>query len=109
MGDSFPPNLIQWGLKTDESLGRRSMNNMAVEGLLAMSQGRPDRPFQLADLPEFRNAASGDTGDQNGRRMSITNAMGILRDRLLRAIKRKHVNLDNREGLRAEPGLVSIG
>ena len=52
-----------------------------------MSRGQPDRPFQLAELSEFRNAASGDLGDQTGRRMSITNAMDILRDRLLRAIK----------------------
>merc|ERR1712130_501302 len=105
---SYPSDLMQWGLKTDSSLDRSLMNNMAVEGLLSMSRGQPDRPFQLAELSEFRNAASGDLGDQAGRRMSITNAMDILRDRLLSAIKRKHVNLDSREGLRAEPGLVSI-
>ena len=85
--DTFPSNLIKWGLTTDESLGRSSMNNMAVEGLLSMSQAPGDRLNQLADLAEFRNAASTEVGDQTGRRMSITNAMDILRDRLLRAIK----------------------
>ena len=78
---------MKWGLKTDESPGRSSMNKMAVEGLLSMSRGPADRPFQLVDLSEFRNAVSGEGGDQTGRRMSITNAMDILRDRLLRAIK----------------------
>ena len=52
-----------------------------------MSRGEGDRQTHLADLSEFRNAASSETGDQTGRRMSITNAMDILRDRLLRAIK----------------------
>ena len=61
-----------------------------------MSRGQPDRPFQLAELSEFRNAASGDLGDQTGRRMSITNAMDILRDRLLRAIKVRSHRTDQR-------------
>ena len=52
-----------------------------------MSRGEGDRQTQLADFSEFRNAASTEAGDQTGRRMSITNAMDILRDRLLRAIK----------------------
>ena len=52
-----------------------------------MSRGEGDRQTQLADFSEFRNAASSEAGDQTGRRMSITNAMDILRDRLLRAIK----------------------
>ena len=33
----------------------------------------------------------------------------ILRDRLMRAIKKKHVSLDSREGGWSEPGLISIG
>ena len=53
-----------------------------------MSRGRDhDRLAHLTDLSEFRNAASTEGGEQAGRRMSITNAMDILRDRLLRAIK----------------------
>ena len=52
-----------------------------------MSRGPGDRHNQLADLAEFRNLASSEAGDQAGRRMSITNAMDVLRDRLLRAIK----------------------
>ena len=61
-----------------------------------MSRGQSDRPFQLAELSEFRNTASGDLGDQTGRRMSITNAMDILRDRLLRAIKVRSHGTDQR-------------
>ena len=52
-----------------------------------MTRGEGERQSQLPDFSEFRNAASSEAGDQTGRRMSITNAMDILRDRLLRAIK----------------------
>ena len=44
-------------------------------------------PFQT---PSLLRMQTGETGLHSGRRMSITNAMDILRDRLMRAIKRKH-------------------
>ena len=57
----------------------------------------------LAQLSQFRNnelvpdpdAVGGGNHVTTGRRMSITNAMDILRDRLLRAIKRKQVNVSS--------------
>merc|ERR1711936_1056556 len=101
----------QWGLMTEGGVASsRSVNNMALEGLLSIYRGQTgDRPHFLEDFAHFRNDNSNEGGDQSGRRMSITNAMDILRDRLMRAIKRKHVNLDNRDGVWSEPGLVSIG
>ena len=76
----------------------RSVNNMALvgeqtektgvlnftcqEGLLSIYRGQTgDRPHFLEDFAHFRNDNSNEGGDQSGRRMSITNAMDILRDR----------------------------
>ena len=78
----------------------RSVNNMALvgektektgvlnftcqEGLLSIYRGQAgDRPHFLEDFAHFRNDNSNEGGDQSGRRMSITNAMDILRDRYL--------------------------
>ena len=57
----------------------------------------------LAQLNQFRNnelvpdqeSLGGGSHVNTARRMSITNAMDILRDRLLRAIKRKQVNVSS--------------
>merc|ERR1719347_457686 len=94
MGDN------KWGLRIQQGEDLSWLNHMALEGLLSMykqKQGDSAGP----ELSFLRNGS--------GRRMSITNAMDILRDRLMRAIKRKHVSLDSRESGWSEPGLISIG
>ena len=105
------------------------------EGLLSIYRGGKHHGglASLGDLDSFRNsevedasglASLGSGGGQGGsRRMSITNAIDILRDRVLRAIKRKQVqecvdrlylmiNVQTdgyQEAVWSEPGLVNIG
>ena len=105
------------------------------EGLLSIYRGGKHHGglASLGDLDSFRNsevedasglASLGSGGGQGGsRRMSITNAIDILRDRVLRAIKRKQVQecVDSegvkgncqtdgyQEAVWSEPGLVNIG
>ena len=107
---SYNSNSRYLGLGIKSELGRpgdiswiNNINNMPVEGLLSIYRGK----YPGAGLPplsQFRNnelvdMAGVDTGagtpgsGSGGRRMSITNAMDILRDRLLRAIKRKQTNV----------------
>merc|ERR1712098_199647 len=98
MGDN------KWGLRIQQGEDLSWLNHMALEGLLSMykqKQGDSASP----ELSFLRNGS--------GRRMSITNAMDILRDRLMRAIKRKHsapsVQGDDWAEFAGEPGLGSIG
>merc|ERR1712126_200429 len=105
------------GLKSDHQDSDLSwLNNMPVEGLLSIYRGKHQHG-DLAQLSQFRNnelapdpdAVGGGNHVTTGRRMSITNAMDILRDRLLRAIKRKQVNTEDYQEVWPEPGLVNIG
>ena len=74
---------------------------MPVEGLLSLYRGKYHDGMDLPSMKNFRNqemvdivgTGAGAVAELGGRRMSITNAMDILRDRLLRAIKRKQVNV----------------
>ena len=66
---------------THGTLSPGTINNLALEGLLSLYKGQEEeKPLYLGDFAQFRNSNTG-AGDQSGRRMSITNAMDILRDR----------------------------
>jgi len=111
----------RWGLGlntgSDSGSDYSWINDMPVEGLLSLYRGKYHDGKELPSLKNFRNqemvdiasTGAGAGPDLGGRRMSITNAMDILRDRLLRAIKRKQVNGEDYPELWAEPGLVNIG
>ena len=103
------PGDLSWLDSMPVVRGRVSPHTVTVsrqEGLLSIYRGGKHHGGGLAslgDLDSFRNSevedaiglaslGSGGGGGQGGsRRMSITNAIDILRDRVLRAIKRKQV------------------
>merc|ERR1712227_1181462 len=103
----------RWGLKTDDSSNDLTwLNNMPVEGLLSIYRnGGGGKHLHPSEMAQFRNnepVLEDHHLGQGNRRMSITNAMDILRERLLRAIKRKQTE-DYQDPVWSEPGLLNIG